>query len=295
MPPHVGHQYLIRFARSYCRDLTVFVCTLSREPIPGELRYRWMAELFPDVRLVHVTEEIPQASRSSAGAHAIWADAVRSRIDHAPRYVFASESYGIDLARALGAEFIPVDPQREVFPISAGMIRDDPTGHWRFIPEPVRPYFARKLVVIEPGATLVRALASEYATVHATDYPAYVRSLALGDPAVSDAVSLARAQAAGEEALLRHANRVLFTPTDALHVLTQAGLPDAERDAAMARLFADHPSLAPSLVVAVGSVPEAYREALLAYGWTFLRAADRDAALAQIRAHLADWRVQPRG
>jgi len=292
MPPHAGHEYLIQFAASFCRDLTVFVCTLASEPIPGDLRFRWMTELFPDVHLVHITEEIPQASRSSEGAHAIWAQAIRARMDTDPRYVFASEGYGLDLADALGAQFVPVDPQREVFPISAGMIRESPIKHWRYIPDVVRPYFARKLVVIDSSSTIVPELARRYETVHATDYPKYIRSLGLAEPAIHEVADLARAQAASEEALLRQANRVVFTPTDALLVLTEAGLPATERDAAMERLIAEHPTLAPSLVVAAEPVSDAYRAAVESYGWTFLRAENREHAERKIVAHLEDWFAQ---
>ena len=288
MPPHAGHQYLIHFARSYCRDLTVFVCTLASEPIPGDVRFRWMRELFPDVHLVHVTEEIPQASRSNEGAHTIWAQAVRTRLDVDPRYVFSSEAYGTDLADALGATFVPVDPQREVFPISAGMIRAKPMEHWSFIPDAVRPFFARKVAIIDSTCTVVPDLARECATVHATDYPAYMRSLktAAADCSPSD---LARAQAASEEALLRQSNRFLFTPTDALQILTGAGLLPNERDSVMERLIADHPSLAPALIVAADPVPDDYRAALETYGWTLVAAPGPAAARRRVRAHIEDW------
>src|SRR5262245_10619902 len=61
LPPHRGHQYLIEFARAYVDRLTVLVCTIEQEPIPGRLRYQWMCEAFPGVDLVHHTDEIPQA------------------------------------------------------------------------------------------------------------------------------------------------------------------------------------------------------------------------------------------
>ena len=61
LPPHRGHQYLIEFARNYVDRLTVLVCTIEQEPIPGRLRYQWMCEAFPGVDLVHHTDEIPQA------------------------------------------------------------------------------------------------------------------------------------------------------------------------------------------------------------------------------------------
>jgi len=126
MPPHQGHCYLIEFAKNFTSDLTVFVCTLHDEPIPGDLRCRWMRELFPTVRIVHIPEEIPQEYRSADGAQEIWAAAILHHLDAAPEYVFASEEYGADLAAALGAVFVPVDPRRSLFPISAAMIRADP-------------------------------------------------------------------------------------------------------------------------------------------------------------------------
>ena len=286
MPLHAGHEYLIRFARAYCTEVTVFVCTLASEPIPGDLRFAWMSRLFPDVNLVHVTEEIPQASRSQAGASRIWADAMRSRIDHDPRYVFASEEYGTDLAHALGAEFVPVDPQRSVFPVSAGMIREDPFAHWRYIPPPVRPYFAKKVVVHDASGALVPELARRWHTVHATDYAAYARSLELHHSHPRRADELARAQAASEAALLESANRVLFAPTDAAHILVSAGASEAETDRALDRLAADHATLAPALVVAAEPVPEAYRRAVERLGWRFEEAGDAEQARSRVDAYL---------
>lgn len=297
MPPHTGHAYLIRFAQHFARDVTVFVCTLASEPIPGELRFAWMSELFPDAHLVHITEEIPQASRSSAGAHTIWARAIRERLDHDPRYVFASEGYGADLAQALGAEFVPVDPQRAVFPISAGMIRSDPLGHWEFIPPVVRPYFARTIAVADADGTLARELAERYDTVFATDYPAYVRTLAkeAGSdeaPYVAAPEALARAQASSESALLRQTNRFLFSPTDPLRVLSEAGLPPEERPEALARLLTDYPSVAPSLIVATREVGLEYREAVERQGWELVECTGRDAAMAEVKRRIDRWLTQ---
>lgn len=289
MPPHAGHQYLIEFARSYTGDLTVFVCTLAHEPIPGELRFAWMSRLFPHVRLIHVTEEIPQASRSEEGAYAIWAEAIRTRLEADPRYVFASEEYGRDLAAALGAEYVPVDPRRAVFPVSAGAIRDDPFGNWTYLPHVVRPHFARKIVLHEPSGTLAEELARSYDTLFATDYPAYLRSLGSADAVIDGPAALARAQSASEEALLLQTNRILFGATDPLRILTDAGVTPADRDEIMAQLIAAHPYLAPSLVVAVEPVDEPYRSALESFGWPLACVADREAARRRCALQLEQW------
>ncbi|TFH06091.1 MAG: hypothetical protein E4H09_00915, partial [Spirochaetales bacterium] len=101
MPPHTGHQYLVRFARAFTNTIVIFVCTLPKDPIPGDLRYSWMKQLFPFARIVHITEEIPQAARGEQNAHRIWAQAIRKYLTEDPGYVFASESYGADFAAAL--------------------------------------------------------------------------------------------------------------------------------------------------------------------------------------------------
>lgn len=218
MPPHAGHQYLIEFARAFEPRLTVFLCSLSSEEIPGSVRFEWMRELFPAVEVVHITEEIPDAARTNEGAERIWAESLRERMDHDPAYVFASEEYGVALADALGARFVPVDPQRSTFPISAGEIRRDPFAHWDFIPAPVRPYFARRVVIAgDAGSSdartrLARELAAEFHTVFATDYSTYLSGTGFKGSSISGSGDIARAQQASEAALLRVANRVLFTP-----------------------------------------------------------------------------------
>ena len=42
MPPTNGHLHFLEFARKSCRKLTIIVCSLDDEPIPGEIRYKWM-------------------------------------------------------------------------------------------------------------------------------------------------------------------------------------------------------------------------------------------------------------
>jgi len=60
LPYHAGHPHLIRTARAQCDELTVLVCSVRREPIPGALRFRWVRDAHPDCRVVHVAEEVPR-------------------------------------------------------------------------------------------------------------------------------------------------------------------------------------------------------------------------------------------
>ena len=60
------------FAGRYVDRLTIVVCTLRREPIPGELRYRWMRDLFPFDHVVHPTDELPQALAEPPDFWPLW-------------------------------------------------------------------------------------------------------------------------------------------------------------------------------------------------------------------------------
>jgi len=174
MPPHNGHRYLIDFATAYADRVTVFVCTLSHEPIPGELRFRWMTEMFPspNIHLVHITQEIPEASRTNPDSPHIWAQALLPSLDTPVDFLFASEDYGQPLAEAFGAQFVSVDPSRNTIGTSATKIRQNPLKNWKYIPQSVRPYFVRLLEVTPPNElmpedslTLLSQIASQLDTV----------------------------------------------------------------------------------------------------------------------------------
>lgn len=141
LPYHEGHAHLIRTARARVDELTVLVCSLSREPIPGALRHDWVSASHRDCRVVHVEEEVPQAPEEDPEFWTIRTDLIGR---HAGRVdtVFTSEAYGDELARRLGAEHVCVDLERLAVPVSGTAVRADPLSNWQHIPVIVRPYFA---------------------------------------------------------------------------------------------------------------------------------------------------------
>ena len=125
LPPHAGHQFLVQFAQNFVEKLTVMVCTLKREPIPGELRSAWMRELFPQARIVPITDDLPQEPSEHPKFWDIWREVVLRATDEPLDFVFASEEYGERLAAEVGAKFIPVDGSRSLVPISGTAVRND--------------------------------------------------------------------------------------------------------------------------------------------------------------------------
>lgn len=220
LPPHLGHQYLGDFARHYVDELTILVCSIEAEPIPGHLRYGWMREMFPTCRVVHVTDENPQEPAEHPDFWEIWVATIRRVMPQGPDYVFASEDYGAELAARLGATFVPVDRGREMMPVSGTAVRREPLKNWRYLPEAVRPYFAKRVCVFGPESTgkttLARDLARHFDTVWVHEYARPLLEPQGGVCHYEDIERIGRGQAAAEDALVRRANRVLVMDTDVL-------------------------------------------------------------------------------
>lgn len=217
LPPHLGHLHLVGEAGRQVDDLVILVCTLPGEPIPGSLRFEWMKELCPGARVLHVTDENPSEPHEHPRFWEIWTDTIRRRVP-APDIVFTSEDYGDELAKRLGARHVSVDLERRAFPVSGSDIRRDPFAHWRFIPEPVRPWFARRIVLTGSECvgktTLARELAQHFSTVFVPEFGREYVDEKGTFPDASDVEPIARGQIAREDALARLANRVLIQDTD---------------------------------------------------------------------------------
>ena len=221
MPPHQGHQWLCDFARAYVDELAIVVGTMPNEPIDGGLRHSWMQELFPDCRVLHLHETLPQLPEEAESVEAfweIWRTRLQALLPWPVDYVFASEAYGQNLATELGAEFIPVE--RQSIPVSGTAIRQDPMRHWNALPACVRPYYVRRICLFGPEScgksTLARQLACHFATVHVPEYAQILLTHQQGELTETDLGRIARGQLAAEAALARQAHRLLFCDTDLL-------------------------------------------------------------------------------
>lgn len=221
MPPHNGHVLLCDFAQRQVQELTILVCSLPDDEIPGGLRAQWMRDLFPQARVLWCNEVLPQQPEDDpANFWPIWRDVVRRHHPEPIDVVFASEAYGARLAEEVGARFIPCDPTRAAVPISGTAIRSKPLAHWRYLPDVVRQHFVRRVCVFGPESsgktTLANALAGHLDDVLAPEYGrtyTEVFGLELGE---TDLIRIAEGQMALSAAGRRLARRVVIEDTDAV-------------------------------------------------------------------------------
>jgi HTH-type transcriptional repressor of NAD biosynthesis genes len=218
LPPHQGHVFLAEFARRHCDSLTILVCSLARDPIPGALRFAWMRELFPDCRVIPFTEDVPQEPAEHEDFWTIWRAIVQTAHPEPIDYVYASEAYGARLAAETGARFVPVDPLRAAVPITGRAMLADPFAHWAFMPAPVRPYFVKSVCVFGPESTgksmLAERLARRFGTICVPEYGRTYTD-AFGTECPPEAfIAIARGHLAATAACARQANRLLVLDTD---------------------------------------------------------------------------------
>ncbi|MDD3102184.1 MAG: AAA family ATPase [Patescibacteria group bacterium] len=226
MPLHEGHVYLLNFALKSCNKLTILVCSLKDEPIPGEIRFLWVKQLFPNANVIHHYADIPQEPKEDPDFWNIWKESIKK---HCPGEefdaLFGSEDYGWKMAETMGIEYIPVNRQRDLVPISGTTIRKNPIKYWRFLPEITRPYFVKKVCIVGPESTgkttLVKKLAKKYKTVFVDEYARqlldeYVKHAGYkeGEVRYKDIFNIARGQIATEDSQVKRANKILFCDTD---------------------------------------------------------------------------------
>ena len=227
MPPHAGHVTLIQSARALVDELTILLCSLPDDPIPGETRLEWMRAMFPDCRIAWHSKPAPQAPGDAPGLFwQIWSKIVVKAHPEPIDYVFAGEAYGRELAEHVGGFFVPLGGRvlgadlAGIGGLAGEKVRADPWGYWNYLPRPVRNHYAMTVCLhgIESvgKSSLAERLADHYRTTFVPEYGRAHCETHGTDCREDDLMLIGRAQQAMIEAARPFANRLLIADTDAL-------------------------------------------------------------------------------
>lgn len=218
-PPHKGHRYLIDTAESQCEQLTVIVCWKKSQLISGVERARWIQEIHPNVQ-VKLMDDDRLDDNDSEG----WAKTTLGVLGFVPDAVFTSEAYGDPYASFMGSVHVLVDKERTYIPISATMIRSDPTKYAQYLEPCVRAVFARRVVLLGAESTgtttLAKDLAKHYKTVWVPEYGrVFSEGKLFGDEnakwRTEEFVNIAKTQCTLEDTLAESSNGLVICDTDA--------------------------------------------------------------------------------
>lgn len=234
LPLHLGHVYAITTAATLVDKLYVVLSHSNKRDrelcrrdgvkyMPPQQRMSWLAQLakdLPHVKPIAVEDEYGDADYDwERGARDI-KQAIPESID----YVFGSEESYRPLFEKLypTADYVIIDSARKRVPVSATMLRKDIYTHWEFLPDIVKPFFVKKVVVVGTEScgksTLINNLALLYNTQQVKEFGREVCADAGGaEYLASDMYPyIAYGHKMREYEAMKRANKLVFVDTEAL-------------------------------------------------------------------------------
>jgi HTH-type transcriptional repressor of NAD biosynthesis genes len=242
LPIHMGHVYSMIRASTMVDELHVIVsydelyekalCVGGGKipHIPYTVRLRWWHQITKDMPHVHVhaVEEI----QTGTFRYSDWErgrDGIVKAVGKAIDTIFSSEHSYTEFFDKLypNAQHVVLDADRTTYNISATKLRTEGVmKHWNMLPEVVKPYFVKQVVVVGTEScgksTLVRNLANLYNTTYVEEFGrTYYERLGncVDITLTEDYPEIAFEHKYHEKKQLEKANKVLFIDTEA--VVTQ--------------------------------------------------------------------------
>lgn len=237
MPFHKGHQLMIDHAKASCTEVQVIITGSEDEPIPLSVRGDWLREHYEhdNVDIIQLVDHIGKTELDENGtaiSEKFWQDWIQLIKDNTDPIaaVFTNDAYGERLANELGADWVPLDPKRDQFQVSGTMLRNSPwNSNYDYLPDVVKPYYQRKVVVMGPESTgkstLTRHLAREFAMALVPEYGRTLSEVKNNDLDATDF----RAIIAGQKSMLKaaqasHQNIVSDTESFTTHMFSKVYL-----------------------------------------------------------------------
>lgn len=221
-PLHKGHQFMIETALREMDELIVLIYDTDVMPIPLQVRSRWIRTLYPAARVLEAWDG-PQEVGDLPEIRKLNEDYILQRLQGIRiTHFYSNEFYGEHVSNALGAENRQIDRNRDIFPVSATMIRENPYRYREFV-DPI-VYMDLITSVVFVGAmstgktTLCEALARKYNTVWMPEYGReyWEKHQVNRRITAEQMVEIGRGHIEREDRLICEANRYLFVDTNAI-------------------------------------------------------------------------------
>lgn len=168
MPPTKGHIDLVEYATHLDHsNVVVMLMTQPGEPFCSERFYTLVEHFWNDtsVTVYNLHRTLPQ-DPETPGFRELWRDIMADYGCVGPdNTVVASEPYGLWLAEVTGAHFMPYDPYREIRPVKATDVRDDPVRNFHLIADEFQQFIRINVTIFGAESTgkttLARTLAHD--------------------------------------------------------------------------------------------------------------------------------------
>ena len=223
LPFTKGHQLLVDTALENSDKVTLLVCSLTSEPIPGETRFNWAKEIYKDeprINILHCDEELPQYPEEHQDFWNIWIDVAKRYCPSDIDVLFTSELYGDIYANYLNIQHHLVDLERNIVPISGTKARTSPFENWKYLPDVVKPYFVKRIAIMGPESvgksTLTQNISNYFKTNFVIEYGRLIYETNGNKVSIDDFIPISKGRQDIEDWIIKSSNKLLFCDTEDL-------------------------------------------------------------------------------
>lgn len=224
-PLHQGHVSCIIQAANMCKTLYVVICDApKRNEINIRIKYRWVYQLtkhIGNVKLLVLPDMCDAKSEYTTQMALADAQYVKKQINQKIDVVFCGDDYD---ENSFWHICYP-DSHKHIFPrdeISSTKLRKDIYGHWNWLPNVVKPYYVRKVLLVGGESvgksTLTINLANYYNTNYIDEAGREISERSGTDTMMlqDDFTEILLSQKLNQINAVNYSNKVLFVDTDAL-------------------------------------------------------------------------------
>ncbi len=224
-PLHMGHLSCIIQAANMCSELYVIVCDAKRrDEIDVLVKYRWIYQLtkhIGNVEIIILPDNCDAKEDYSIEEALEDAAYIKEKIGKAVDVVFYGDDYGED---SFWNICYP-EAKKHVFPrndISSTELRKNIYKHWDWLPNVVKPYYVKKVLLVEGESTGKSTISINLANYYNTNYideagrDISARSGTDQLMLSEDFTEILIQHKLNEIKAIEHSNKVLFIDTDAL-------------------------------------------------------------------------------
>ncbi len=227
-PPHLGHVHMMLHAAAMCGELNIVLSySEKRDRIPVRCRYRWLLALtkhLPNVKVLLLPDEC--GTKEEYDTEDYWENGalcVRAMIGKPVDAVFCGSDYkGTERWEKLYPEAEIVYTDRSEIPVSSTQVHEDPFRYWEYLPDIVRPYYVKTVLLVggesTGKSTLTENLARCFNTVFVPEAGRDFCAEAGGEDwmTAEDLQKCVLYQKTAVWEAQKKANKILFVDTDAL-------------------------------------------------------------------------------
>jgi HTH-type transcriptional repressor of NAD biosynthesis genes len=224
-PLHMGHVDCIIRAANMCKELYIVLSIgHNRGEIDGRIRYRWIYQLTKHIGNVKIITLKDEAASKAEYDEKYWqsdADKVKAAVGKLIDVVFCGSDYD---ENSFWNKCYP-ESKLYIFPrndISSTEIRKNPYAHWDWIPNIVKPYYVKKVLLMGGESTGKSTLTINLANRFNTNYideagrdiseRSGTETMMLSE----DFTEILLQHKLNEIKAIEHSSKVIFEDTDAL-------------------------------------------------------------------------------